>query len=202
MIVKRTVKIDVDKFKVGDIIKFKLTDGEKVQAMAVKETEEGMLFVFVDCLTERYPMFNNIDDIDEVGISYANSDLRKVLNGEILERFPKKIKDRMVAVNDEGDILRIPTEREIFGENVYGQEESKLTKRWKPMKKKRNRIAVQGKEGTCEWYWIMNRHKDYASDFADVRATGHATFHNASSSRGVRPVFCLRLDGHELLEEE
>lgn len=84
MIVKRTVKIDVDKFKVGDIIKFKLTDGEKVQAMAVKETEEGMLFVFVDCLTERYPMFNNIDDIDEVGISYANSDLRKVLNGEIL----------------------------------------------------------------------------------------------------------------------
>ena len=138
MIVKRTVKIDVDKFKVGDIIKFKLTDGEKVQAMAVKETEEGMLFVFVDCLAKGYPMFNNIDDMDEVDISYANSDLRKVLNGEILERFPKKIKDHMVAVNAEGDMLRIPTEREIFGENVYGQEESKLAERWKPMKKEKS----------------------------------------------------------------
>ena len=202
MIVKRTVKIDVDKFKVGDIIKFKLTDGEKVQAMAVKETEEGMLFVFVDCLTKGYPMFNNIDDMDEVGISYANSDLRKVLNGEILERFPKKIKDHMVAVNAEGDILRIPTEREIFGENVYGQEESKLAERWKPMRKKRNRIAFQGKEDAWGWCWLMNRHKNYASYFARVHYDGNATCTNASYPNGVRPVFCLRLDSYELLEEE
>lgn len=201
MIVKRTVKIDVDKFKVGDIIKFKLTDGEKVQAMAVKETEEGMLFVFVDCLTKEYPMFNNIDDMDEVDISYVNSDLRKVLNGEILERFPKKIKDHMVAVIAEGDMLRIPTEREIFGENVYGQEENKFI-RWKPMRKKRNCIAFQGKEGTWGWYWLMNRHKDYASIFARVSNYGNAGSSDASYPNGVRPVFCLRLDSHELLEEE
>ncbi len=202
MIVKRTVKIDVDKFKVGDIIKFKLTDGEKVQAMAVKETEEGMLFVFVDCLTKGYPMFNNIDDMDEVDISYANSDLRKVLNGEILERFPKKIKDHMVAVNAEGDMLRIPTEREIFGENVYGQEESKLAERWKPMRKKRNCIALKGKEGAWERYWLMNHHKNYTLIFASVYYNGNATCTNASYPNGVRPVFCLRLDSYELLEEE
>lgn len=35
MKVKRMIKSDVDTFRVGDIIKFKLTDGEKVQAMAV-----------------------------------------------------------------------------------------------------------------------------------------------------------------------
>lgn len=146
MIVKRTAKIDVDKFKVGDIIKFKLTDGEKVQAMAVKETEEGMLFVFVDCLTKEYPMFNNIDDMDEVDISYATSDLRKALNGEILDRFPKEIKDRMVAANAEGDMLRIPTECEIFGENVYGQEESKFI-RWKTMRKKEKSHRFSRKRG-------------------------------------------------------
>ena len=136
-------------------------------------------------------MFNDIDDMDEADISYATSDLRKALNGEILDRFPKEIKDRMVAVNAEGDMLRIPTECEIFGENVYGQEESKLTKRWKPMKKKRNRIAFQGKEGAWEWYWLMNRHKDYASGFAGVLGHGLAGYGDASLSSGVRPVFLL-----------
>ena len=191
MLVKRTMKVDVELFEVGDIIKFKLTDGEKVQAMAVKQTPEGMLFVLVDCLAKEYPMFNDIDDMDEADISYATSDLRKALNGEILDRFPKEIKDHMVAVNAEGDMLRIPTECEIFGENVYGQEESKLTKRWKPMKKKRNRIAFQGKEGAWEWYWLMNRHKDYASNFAYVNGDGDAYCNNASGSNGVRPVFLL-----------
>lgn len=191
MLVKRTMKVDVELFEVGDIIKFKLTDGEKVQAMAVKQTPEGMLFMLVDCLAKEYPMFNDIDDTDEEDISYATSDLRKALNGEILDRFPKEIKDRMVAVNAEGDMLRIPTECEIFGENVYGQEESKLTKRWKPMKKKRNRIAFQGKEGAWEWYWLMNRHKDYASHFAYVNGRGYANYYHASGSRGVRPVFLL-----------
>lgn len=191
MLVKRTMKVDVELFEVGDIIKFKLTDGEKVQAMAVEQTPEGMLFVLVDCLAKEYPMFNDIDDMDEEDISYATSDLRKALNGEILDRFPKEIKERMVAVNAEGDMLRIPTECEIFGENVYGQEESKLTKRWKPMKKKRNRIAFQGKEGAWEWYWLINRHKDYASDFARVDSSGYAAYLNASYSNGVRPVFLL-----------
>lgn len=191
MLVKRTMKVDVELFEVGNIIKFKLTDGEKVQAMAVKQTPEGMLFVLVDCLAKEYPMFNDIDDMDEEDISYATSDLRKALNGEILDRFPKEIKDCMVAVNAEGDMLRIPTECEIFGENVYGQEESKLIKRWKPMKKKRNRIAFQGKEGAWEWYWLMNRHKDYASGFARVDAAGDATYGTASPSLGVRPVFLL-----------
>ena len=191
MLVKRTMKVDVELFEVGDIIKFKLTDGEKVQAMAVEQTPEGMLFVLVDCLAKEYPMFNDIDDMDEEDISYATSDLRKALNGEILDRFPKEIKERMVAVNAEGDMLRIPTECEIFGENVYGQEESKLTKRWKPMKKKRNRIAFQGKEGAWEWYWLINRHKDYASLFAGVYTNGRAYYGSASYSLGVRPVFLL-----------
>lgn len=191
MLVKRTMKVDVELFEVGDIIKFKLTDGEKVQAMAVRQTPEGMLFVLVDCLAKEYPMFNDIDDMDEEDISYATSDLRKALNGEILDTFPKEIKDRMVAVNAEGDMLRIPTECEIFGENVYGQEEIEKIKRWKPMKKKRNRIAFQGKEGAWEWYWLMNRHKDYASDFAFVAGLGDATYYDASGSLGVRPVFLL-----------
>lgn len=121
--------------------------------------------------------------------TYENSDLRKALNGEILARFPEEIRSRMVALNGHGDLLRIPTEREIFGENVYGQPDGE--KQWKCMKKCRNRIAFQGKEAAWEWYWLMNRHKDSASFFAIVSYDGNAAFTYASNSRGVRPVFLL-----------
>ena len=190
MKVKRNMAVEVEQFEVGDIIKFKLTDGEKVQAMAVKQTNKGMLFVLVDCLAKEYPMFNSLEDMTDDFFTYENSDLRKALNGEILARFPEEIRSRMVTL-DNGDMLRIPTEREIFGENIYGQEEADTVKRWKPMKKKRNRIAFQGKEGAWEWYWLMNRHKEYASYFADVLSDGNAYCYGASDPLGVRPVFLL-----------
>ena len=190
MKVKRNMMVDVELFEVGDIIKFKLNDGEKVQAMAVKETSKGMLFMLVDCLAKEYPMFTSLEDMTEDYFTYENSDLRKALNSEIIARFPEKIRSRMVTL-DNGDMLRIPTEREIFGENVYGQEESDTVKRFKPMKKRRNRIAFQGKEGAWEWYWLMNRHKDSASNFANVYYNGYANYNNASYPFGVRPVFLL-----------
>lgn len=190
MKVKRNMTIDVELFEVGDIIKFKLNDGEKVQAMAVRETSKGMLFVLVDCLAKEYPMFTSMEDMTDDYFTYENSDLRKALNGEILARFPEEIRSRMVAL-DNGDMLRIPTEREIFGENIYGQEEPDTVKRFKPMKKKRNRIAFQGKEGAWEWYWLMNRHKEYASRFAFVYTGGGANCYGASAALGVRPVFLL-----------
>lgn len=190
MKVKRNMAVEVKQFEVGDIIKFKLNDGEKVQAMAVKQTDKGMLFVLMDCLAKEYPMFNSMEDMTDDYFTYENSDLRKALNGEILSRFPEEIRSRMVTL-DNGDMLRIPTEREIFGENIYGQEEPDTVKRWKPMKKKRNRIAFQGKEGAWEWYWLMNRHKEYASDFAGVGSYGYAGCNGASNPYGVRPVFLL-----------
>lgn len=190
MKVKRNMAVEVEQFEVGDIIKFKLNDGEKVQAMAVKQTDKGMLFVLMDCLAKEYPMFNSMEDMTEDYFIYKNSDLRKALNGEIISRFPEEIRSRMVTL-DNGDMLRIPTEREIFGENIYGQEEPDTVKRWKPMKKKRNRIAFQGKEGAWEWYWLMNRHKEYASAFAYVTYDGDAYCSYASYPFGVRPVFLL-----------
>lgn len=79
MKVKRMIKSDVDTFQVGDIIKFKLTDGEKVQAMAVQQENDGMLFCLVDCLADEYSM--NDTNTNEGG--YEDSDLRKKLNTEI-----------------------------------------------------------------------------------------------------------------------
>ena len=191
MEINRTMTVDTEMFEVGDVLAFSLTDGEKVQAMAVKETPAGMLFVLVDCLNKEYPMFEDIDRVDEDDVSYMTSDLRNALNGEILARFPEEIKSRMVAVNPEGDMLRIPSEREIFGKNEYGINEDKTVTQWKPMELRRNRIAFQGDNGAWEWYWLMNRHKRYASHYANVGISGNAGCNDAGYSGGVRPVFLL-----------
>lgn len=56
---KRNVKFDLEqtRFEVGDTFTFKMKDGEKVKVRAVKEDTDGnMLFIFEDCLKDKYTM--------------------------------------------------------------------------------------------------------------------------------------------------
>lgn len=188
MKVKRMIESDVDTFKVGDIIEVKLTDGEKTQAMAMRQDEDGMIFCLVDCLPGEYQM--NSIRTNEGG--YEESDLRKKLNGEILNLFPVELTDMMIPF-DNGDLLRLPTEKEILGENCYGEYESPYVKQWKPMKKRRNRMAFDGsKNENLQWYWLMNKVRESAANFARVNSNGLATNLNASYSFGVRPAFKIK----------
>ena len=194
MEVKRAIKGEVESFELGDVISFKLKDGEKVQAKVVKQTDEGMLFITVDCLKNEYQMFKY--PVRSMEINYFNSDLRHNLNGEILDRFPDEIKSRMVGMRigntDTFDLLRIPTEREIFGVSHYGKEESNTVKQFKGMKNRKNRIARQGsKIGTWVCYWLQNHVEGTASYFANVGSYGLAHYSCASYFVGVRPVFCI-----------
>ena len=196
MEVKRTIKTDVESFELGDVISFKLKDGEKVQAKAVKQTDEGMLFLTVDCLKDDYQMFKNPLVMRSMEINYINSDLRQTLNGEILDRFSDEIRSRMVGMRigdtNTFDLLRIPTEREIFGENLYGTEEPDTVEQFKGMKNPRNRIASQGsKTGTWKWYWLLNQAEDIASVFVRVDSGGRVCCGGASNYVGVRLVFLL-----------
>ena len=198
MEVKRTIKTDVESFEMGDVIRFKLKDGEKVQAKAVKKTDDGMLFITVECLKDEYRMFKNPDGMGSVEINYFNSDLRHALNGEILDRFPDEIRSRMVGMRIDNesnmffDLLRIPTEKEIFGENPYSKDESDTVVQFKGMKNHRNRMAFLGsKNGAWRWYWLQNRVDGTASNFAHVDTFGNASHNGASYSIGVRPVFLL-----------
>lgn len=198
MEVTRKMAIDTEMFEIGDVIKFKLSDGQKVKAMAVRQEQDGMLFVTVDCLKDAYPMFKDPGSMGSVQIAYRNSDLRHYLKDTVLPMFPEEIRSRMVAMRiadtDEFDLLRIPTEREIFGENPYGEDEDKSVKRFKGMKKRRNRIAFREQDGNkegWEWYWLQNKVKDTAANFALVLGNGLASCFGASNSNGVRPVFLL-----------
>ena len=192
MEVTRKTKIETEAFELGDIIKFKLADGQKVKAMAVRQDENGTLFVTVDCLKDCYPMFKNPGAMGSMEICYFNSDLRHYLNKEVLKLFPEEIRSRMNIMpvgNNEYDLLRIPTEREIFGE-----EKSKEVKRFNGMNKRRNRIAFRATEDNkeaWEWYWLQNKVKDEAAIFAFVYGNGFESYDNASNSIGVRPVFLL-----------
>lgn len=185
MMVKRTVTVDVDTFKFGDVIKIKLTDGVKAEAMAMKQEEDGMIFCLVDCLPNEYPM--NDTRTNEGG--YEQSDLRKKMNGEILNLFPAELTDMMTPF-DNGDLLRLPTEKEIFGKNHYGEYESPDVKQWEPMNRRKNRMAFDGrKDEWPQWYWLMNKARESWSFFSEVGTGGVAGHDNADHFFGVRPVF-------------
>lgn len=188
MKVKRTIKLETDTLKIGDIIKIKLTGGVKVQAMAMHQEEDGMIFCLIDCLPGEYQMNNT--STNEGG--YEESDLRKKLNGEILNLFPAELKAMMAPFNN-GDLLRLPTEKEIFGKNYYGECESLCVKQWEPMKKRRNRMAFDGtKDENFQWYWLANKVEDSTFRFASVNAGGNANYYNVTNSIGIRPTFKIK----------
>lgn len=187
MKIERTIEVQGESFIVGDIISFELNDGEKVEAMAVKQDGDTMIFCHVDCLKDEYPM--NDRNTNKGG--YEASKLRTTLRDVILPRYPEELVKKMVPFKN-GDLLRIPTEKEIFGRNVYGDDEPEEVTQWEPMKLRRNRIAFQGSNGDLEWYWLQNPVRGVVSAalFALVYDYGGAGSNYASNSWvGVRPAF-------------
>ena len=182
----RTIEAVADgHYNMGDVIAFTLNDGEEVEALAVKQEQDGMIFCLVDCLRKEYSMNPTYSNCG----GYKSCALRKALNTEILDRFPDEIREKMVAFEG-GDLLRLPMECEIFDGNIYGVEEDGSVEQWEPMKKRQNRIAFQGKgTDTWEWYWLQDKYDGSAADFANVDGNGFANYGTASSSHGVRPVF-------------
>ena len=176
------------KIMIGDRIRFEMADGEPVEAMAVKELEDGRgLFIFTDCLRMEYRLHKS-----GKYPGWEKCELREKLNGEILEQLPEDLKARLVPFEN-GDLLRIPTEREIFGENPYGEPEVESVEQFEPMKDRRWRIAFQGYgSGAWEWYWLQNRSVISATDACLVNIIGNASNTGASNSFGVRPLFQYR----------
>lgn len=180
------------KYEVGDIVSYTMEDGEEVEALAVKEEFDKhgnlcMVFMLLDCLKEECRM--NRDDTNDGG--YEESQLRDQLATKYLEKFPAALRLNMVPFEN-GDLLRIPTEREIFGRNIYGEEEPDTVEQFEPMKKRRNRMAFDGLNGETQAYWLQNKRVWSATAFCDVNGTGFANNDDASYSIGVRPLYRIR----------
>lgn len=172
---------------IGQVVDFRFTNGEKAQYMVQRVDEDGYLCMLVDCLTKAYPM--NQRNTNKGG--YAASDLRKNMNGEILALFPAELRERMIPFAS-GDLLRLPTEKEIFGCNEYGKDEPDSVQQFEPMKSRRNRIAFRGADESLEWYWLENEVEDSAALFARVYSAGYCSYYYASHVYGVRPAFKIK----------
>lgn len=180
------------KYEVGDIVSYTMEDGEEVEALAVKEEFDKhgnlcMVFMLLDCLKEECRM--NRDDTNDGG--YEESHLRGQLATKYLEKFPAALRLNMVPFEN-GDLLRIPTEREIFGRNIYGEEEPNTVEQFESMKKRRNRMAFDGLNGETQAYWLQNKRVRSATPFCLVHCSGYANSTNASYSFGVRPLYRIR----------
>lgn len=153
------------RYEVGDVVRYTLETGEEVEAIAVKEEYIGnyepcMTFMLLDCLKDTCRM--NRDDTNEGG--YEKSYLREWLNKECIEKFPFAMRMNMIPFEN-GDLLSIPTEREIFGQNIYGEEEPDTVEQFEPMKRRRNRLASDGLNGGYQYYWLKNKRVGSATYF-------------------------------------
>ena len=176
-----------EKLHVGKVIDFQLASGEKAQYMVQRMDKDGYLCLLVDCLPKAYRM--NKENTNVGG--YCASELRDHMTSDILALFPAELRDRMIPFAN-GDLLRLPTEKEIFGCNEYGKAEPESVQQFEPMKSRRNRIAFRGEDESLEWYWLENEVEDSAANFASVNNFGGAYYYHASRARGVRPAFKIR----------
>lgn len=177
---KRTVEELDEEIGVGDQIRV----GRKYTATCQKISKAGALFLLDEYLDKDMPM--NGRDTNEGG--YEKSDLRAWLQTEEALKPFKAYRERM-AKFENGDILRIPTHVEIFGEEDAEYFEEIPGEQWQLMKDRKNRIAFRCNK--LGWGWLQNKRKGSASSFAGVLGTGAEGALYASGSLGVRPAFLI-----------
>lgn len=187
MKVIRPVETETSRFQVGDMLPFTLVDGALVQALAVKEERDGMLFVTVDCTG----IESMVCSPGEQDGGYERSLLRRRLNCELLERFPPEIRAQMVPLSN-GDWLRLPTVGELFGRSAAAEEADLGSGQWEPMRLCRNRVCFLGRDGISMCYWLADPVDGDGKFYSGVDYMGNAMHIAAIGTYGVRPVFKLR----------
>lgn len=145
--------LDLATIKVGDKIAVDLKDIGKFDATAHEVTDESVLFIFDDYITER-PM--NESNTNAGG--YENSDLKKWIEHELLSKFPVELKARLTE-------LTIPTVGQVVGwDDEWDKEhfEADGDEQLPLMKLIKNRVAYLNNE--CKWGWLRNAvKKEYSS---------------------------------------
>lgn len=174
--------IELSNVEVGDKIVVNLKELGEFEATAHEVTDESILFIFDDYITER-PMNENNTNAG----GYEESDLKKWIENELFNKFPWELKTRLTD-------LTLPTVGQVFGwDDEWDREhfESDGDEQLPLMELRKNRVAYLNNE--LKWGWLRNAmKKEYSStSFADVGSYGYADYYPASGSLGVRPAFRL-----------
>lgn len=123
MKVKGMIEPDVHASKVGDVIDVKLAGGVKVQAMAVQQEEDGMIFCLVDAILPIYiyehsgialctAPFSDIWDSACIGFAAAN------INDFMKQRISDTPVSRCEAMHRAEDCIR--NELEAYSDYLAG----------------------------------------------------------------------------------
>lgn len=174
--------IELSNVEVGDKIVVNLKELGEFEATAHEVTDESILFIFDDYITER-PMNENNTNAG----GYEESDLKKWIENELFNKFPWELKTRLTD-------LTLPTVGQVFGwDDEWDREhfESDGDEQLPLMELRKNRVAYLNNE--LKWGWLRNAmKKEYSSTFfANVGSNGYADYDFASYSTGVRPAFRL-----------
>lgn len=181
MKVIRKIKIKTTGYALGDQIIIKLKDGRKFSATCHRKEGNRALLVF-DQIVGRREM--NANGSTEGG--YFKSDLRRWLNSDFYELFPKKIKKNIVC--DSGEYVRLLYAYEVFGDDYPWEHDEIPDDQLLLMQKRRARIALDLDDDMAHW-WL--RDVANSTNFGFVNAFGYASNYGASGSLGVRPAFMI-----------
>lgn len=167
--------------KVGDQIDVPLDGIGTFTATAHQITDEGILFIFDDCIAR---MQINSNGGNKGG--FEKSELAEWMESTLYNAFPEELKKRLQYVT-------LPSYGQLFGHDewyekaIMPDDDEQLPL----MKIRKNRICTYENDN-C-WYWLRNAtKKDYSSGgFADVNGNGGAVWYDADDGNGVRPAFLI-----------
>ena len=171
-----------DNIEVGDQIEIPLEGLGTFTATVHKVTDDKVLFIFDDYVTQR-PMNNK--NTNKGG--YDESDLKDWIDVELFNKFPREFRKRISN-------LTLPTVGQMFGwddEWDCDKFERDDDEQLPLMKLRHNRVAYYDNKTSCGWLRNATKKNVSSSDFAAVYDIGLTACNGASGSYGVRPEFWL-----------
>lgn len=154
---------------VGDEIDIKLKTGERV-TLVCERVENGHVTFFTKNLLE------DTHAMDESGV-VGNEKPLSTMDG-YLEKLFRLLPEELQAVASQ---LRLLREREVFGENLYGEpEKSEQLPRYREQKNRIKRLS-----GVPFPYWLASPYASNSDAFCSVRGDGSSTHNHTSESNGV-----------------
>lgn len=119
-------------------------------------------------------------------------DLIDWLNHEYKDTLDETLKAMMIAPEGQ-QLIDLPREVEVFGENEYGVHEE--GSRWEYFTKLNNRICgISENAKWSEWWWMNTQARASAADFCACYDDGGAGYYGASgASDYVRPRFIIAI---------
>lgn len=188
-----------EQLKPGTEIAEILKDGSRavIAVAAVDLYQNGeVIFCFRNTVGEDHRM--NKEWTNKGG--WKDCELREYLNSEILALLPdelvemlspkKTIQIQNGATLECEDLLFLPSEYEVHGEEVYAKYNG-VDKQFPFYEERTNRIVVDEDGDTTNW-WLASPGASYTTAFCLVSYLGLASPNYASYSLGVAPGFVIR----------